>query len=115
MAKLTAALLVCFAVFGGSAVAQEQKPKILPLQAQCDSLDKMIQVVQEYDEELLFIGEGITFAFPTEQSYTGGMLFLVNQDTGTWSMLQMFGDGVSCLIFNGGKFEPYYGGKPVRR
>ena len=109
MAKLTAALFVLLAVFGGSASAQEQQPKILPLQAQCDSVDKMLPVMKQYNEELLFIGEGMTFSFGTGDPYRGGMMFYVNQDTGSWSMIQMFGDGVLCLLFNGGKFQPWMG------
>lgn len=110
MAKLTAALLVCFAVFGGSAVAQEQpKPKILPLQAQCDQAHKVINIVDQYSEELLFTGEAMTFGFGNGRTWKGGLMFFVNQDTGTWTAVQLFQDGIACMVMNGGKFDPFGG------
>lgn len=85
------------------------EPKILPLQAQCDSFIPMAKILSDYGEDLLFTGEGITIAFGVEQSYRGGMMFFVNQDTGTWTMFQLFQDGTACLLFNGADFEPFVG------
>ena len=65
--------------------------------------------MKKYKEELLFTGNGMTFSAKTGQPFRGGMMFFVNQDTGTWSMLQLFGDGMSCMIMNGRDFEPFAG------
>jgi hypothetical protein len=75
----------------------------------CDVLPKMMDVVKGYKEELLFMGEGMSFAAQSGKGFMGGMMFFTNQDTGTWSMLQLYGDGTACLVINGRGFVPYSG------
>ena len=77
----------------------------------CDVLPVMLEVIKGYNEELLFMGEGMSFAAPTGQGFMGGMMFFTNQATGTWSMLQLYGDGTACLVINGRNFAPYGGPK----
>jgi len=99
---------------GSLAQAQEskrpegEKPTIFT-RAPCDQLPNMINTIAKYKEDLLFIGDGMTFSAQTGRPNNGGMMFFVNQDTGTWSMLQLFADGMSCMIMNGRAFEPYTG------
>lgn len=96
-----------------TAVAQSKEPKgELPTiftRAPCDTLPNMVATVKKYDEKLLFTGSGMTFAAPTGQPYRGGLMFLVNQDTGSWTIFQLFGDGMACMIMNGKDFSPYTG------
>lgn len=108
MKKVVVAILLFF--LATIAVAQEQsdQPKILPLQAQCSFFTDMAETLGKYEEQLLFTGEGMSFGFGGTP-YRGGMMFFVNQDTGTWSVVQLFADGMACLVFNGSKFEPYVG------
>ena len=102
---------------GSIAQAQEsktpegEKPTIFT-RAPCDPLPNMIETIAKYKEDLLFIGDGMTFSAQTGRPNNGGMMFFVNQDTGTWSMLQLFADGMSCMIMNGKRFEPYTGPSP---
>ena len=77
----------------------------------CDVLPKMMDIIKSYKEDLLFTGEGMSFAASNGQGYMGGMAFFTNQETGTWSMLQLYGDGTACLVMNGRKFVPYSGPK----
>ena len=77
----------------------------------CDVLPKMMDVVKGYKEELLFMGEGMSFAAQSGKGFMGGMMFFTNQDTGTWSMLQLYRDGTACLVMNGRGFMPYSGPK----
>lgn len=115
MLKLAAACL--FLLLAAMTVAQAQEQQELPnnpmffTRSSCDNAPKMISVLSEkYGEELLFIGEGMTFDAKTGQPYTGGMMFLTNQDTGTFSVVQLFADGVGCMIMLGTNFTPYSGG-----
>ncbi len=85
--------------------------KIFIAKQPCDVLSKMIDVVKGYNEELLFLGEGMSFAAQSGKGFMGGMMFFTNQNTGTWSMLQVFGDGTGCLVMNGKDFAPYSGPK----
>ena len=77
----------------------------------CDAFQKMMDTVKDYKEDLLFLGEGMSFAAQSGQGFMGGMMFFTNQETGTWSMLQLFGDGTACLVMNGKDFAPYSGPK----
>jgi hypothetical protein len=72
---------------------------------------KMMEVIKGYKEELLFLGEGMSFAAQSGKGFMGGMMFFTNQDTNTWSMLQLYGDGTACLVMNGRGFVPYSGPK----
>ena len=107
MAGMTASL----AQAQESKTPEGEKPTIFT-RAPCDPLPNMIETIAKYKEDLLFIGDGMTFSAKTGQPHNGGMMFFVNQDTGTWSMLQLFADGMSCMIMNGKRFEPYTGPSP---
>lgn len=117
MLKLAAACLFLLLAAMTVAQAQEQQLPNNPMyftRSSCDNAPKMLGLLTEkYGEELLFIGEGITFDARTGQPFTGGMMFLTNQDTGTFSVVQVFADGVGCMIMNGREFTPY-GGGPIQ-
>jgi hypothetical protein len=83
--------------------------KIFVAKQPCDVLPKMMEVIKGYKEELLFLGEGMSFAAQSGKGFMGGMMFFTNQDTNTWSMLQLYGDGTACLVMNGRGFVPYSG------
>jgi hypothetical protein len=85
--------------------------KIFIAKQPCDVFQKMMYTVKDYEEDLLFLGEGMSFAAQSGKGFMGGMMFFTNQETGTWSMLQVFGDGTACLVMNGKDFAPYSGPK----
>jgi hypothetical protein len=101
--------------FIGSVVAAQEgaQPQQLPhllTRSACDIAPNMLTLIKErYGEDLLFMGEGMTFEARSGQAMNGGMMFFVNQETGTWSVLQLFGDGVACMLMNGRNFMPYGG------
>ena len=82
------------------------------LNVPCDKFDKMSKTVTKYKEELLFSATGLTFGGMQRLPYAGTMMFFVNQDTGSYTVLQLFKDGMACLIINGKNFEPYTGSQP---
>ena len=107
------ALALCIGSLSMSpALAQTQNTGKTCFEKQpCDVLSKMIDTVKDYKEDLLFLGEGMSFAAQSGQGFMGGMMFFTNQETGTWSMLQVYGDGTACLVINGRGFSPYSGPK----
>ena len=107
------ALALCIGSLSMSpALAQDQNTaKSFITKQPCDKLPKMLETVKQYEEDLLFLGQGMTFAARNSQGYMGGMMFFTNQETGTWSMLQLYGDGSACLVMNGNNFAPYSGPK----
>ncbi len=66
----------------------------------------------KYKEEMLFTGNAMQFSAATGQPYTGGMFFFTNQNTGSWTMLMVYGDGMACMVANGKQFAPYSGKQP---
>lgn len=119
--KILATLLLLF--LANTSLAQEnttplptptERPALF-MRAPCDPLPTMVETISKYKEELLFIGDGMTFSAQTGQPFNGGMMFFVNQETGTWSMLQLFADGMACMVMNGRKFQPYTGPSNVKK
>ena len=96
-------------------IAQAQtntQPKIFGTQQPCAPVMEMLKTPAKYGESMLFTGNGVQFSSADGLPYTSGAFFFVNQDTGTWTLLSIYGDGFACLIANGKGFEPYTGGQP---
>lgn len=111
MSRLLLACAVSISLLATTAFAQEQNQskRFITTQA-CDPVVKMSYVVMnKYGEQPLFQGEGIQFAAPTGQPYKSAMMFFVNQDSGTWSLISLYPDGTACMVANGRDFEPYSG------
>lgn len=101
---------------GSAALSQEQQgtqPQNSPMyftRSACDIAPVMMDLlVNKYREELLFTGNGMTFDARTGQPMKGGLFFFTNQDTGSFSVVQVFADGIGCMLMNGTNFTPYLG------
>ena len=103
------ALAFCLGLtFSFSANAQSTE-KFLYTRQSCDPFAKIIETMSgKYGEQPLFVGQGLQFGMQGE-TYTGGAMFLVNQDTGSWSLIHLYGDGTACVTAIGTNFEPYSG------
>ena len=111
MSRLILAFAVGISLLAPAAFAQEQNTtkRFITTQA-CDPVVKMSDLVMnKYGEKPLFQGEGIQFAAPAGQPYKSAMMFFVNQDSGTWSLVSLYRDGTGCMVANGRNFEPYSG------
>ena len=77
----------------------------------CDDYKKIVNyTMSEFGETALFKGIG----FPVYYDNNGVrgeteayMVFFVNQDTSTWSLIYVFGNGEACIMDTGAEFEPY--------
>jgi|11_taG_2_1085331.scaffolds.fasta_scaffold00291_10 hypothetical protein len=100
-----------------SASTQETMPqsndmKTFYTKQPCAPVAQMLRTPAKYGERMLFTGEGVQFSGQDGRPYNGGAFFFVNQDTGTWTLVSVYGDGMACLVANGKNFEPYTGGQP---
>lgn len=115
MSRYLLAFAVGISLFATTALAQSKEPQgekpTMFTRSPCDPLPKMVETIETYGEELLFTGNGMTFSAQTGQPFIGGMMFFVNQDKGTWSVVQLFKDGMACMVMNGRDFTPYTGPK----
>ena len=109
---LRLALALCLGI-STAAIAQEET-KYFHTKQECAPVEVMIDVVRNYGEEPLFTGQSLTFSIEG-QSFTGGSMFFVNQDTGTWTMLTMYRDGTACMSAVGTEFKPYVQGQVTNR
>lgn len=100
------ALAVVLGLSVNPAIAQEDTSKRFYTMQGCDQWEKMAAVTGKYNEEILFIGDIRQF-HQSGQPYNGGMLFSVNQDTGTWSLISLWPDGTACMVGSGENFSPY--------
>ena len=74
---------------------------------ECAPLPQMMgSVVNEWGETALFTGEIVQFS-TDGTPFRGGTMMFVNQDTGTWSLISLYGDGTACMAAVGTNFEPY--------
>ena len=92
--------------------AQDQQAKTFYTKQPCAPFAEMLKTPAKYGEKMLFTGTGLQFGVQGNQPFTGGMFFFTNQDTGTWTMLSVYGDGYACMVANGREFAPYVGGQP---
>ena len=86
-----------------SALAQDRS---FDARMPCNTVQFVAEQSVKYKEETLFNGKML------QQHASGQMVpsefaFTVNQDTGTWTIISLFPNGIACMVANGTDFEPY--------
>lgn len=108
MQKLLTLSLLCIT---STVSAQET-----PLKGQFDTVlncydpEYLFDISKEYGETALFTGIGFVPSFDGENqpsSLDGPVIFSVNQDSGTWSLIMISPTGHGCMVATGYEFEPY--------
>ena len=113
-------MIMVVAMFAISATAQENKALPPGMQKEnlptlfvrqpCKSFPEMVSLIESYGEKLLFTSDfNLVFHAQTGQPFTGGMMFYVNQESGQYSIVNVYADGMACLVGNGRNFNPYGG------
>ena len=72
----------------------------------CGPWQHVANRLKEYNEDILFTTDGIQISLQNK-SVKSGMLFQVNQDTSTWSLVSIYPDGIACVVATGTDFRPY--------
>lgn len=103
MHRLLLAFLLLFSV--QTAWAQDSNDKVLNTIQPCGDALSLFEMATRQGEKLLFSANGITL-LPTTQTVNHGAFFFVNQDTGNWTLINVFGDGTGCLGGAGKSFSP---------
>ena len=84
----------------------QQDTKYFYTRQECYPLPAFLDTITQYGEDALFSSSGLTF--DTDGTpYPGGVMFFVNQDTGTWTLGTLYPDGTVCITGVGTNFEPY--------
>ena len=104
---LLASLLLTASVSPALAQSIDNDKKYFFVRQECEPFEKMYQQVTErWGEQPLFIGQGLQIS-QTGEPITGGSMFFVNQDSGSWSLVTLYPDGTSCMTSAGTNFQPY--------
>lgn len=98
-------LLSLILIFVATSATAENKTYYT--QAMCEPYQVAAGLMADYNETILFTGDLLTFSAQSNDPAMGKMVFSTNQDTGTYSIIQLFPDGMACLIGSGFAFEPY--------
>jgi hypothetical protein len=78
----------------------------------CGPWEDVMNTPKKYKEGMLFSGNGTQFSASNGQLFQGGMFFFVNQETGSYSIINVYGDGMACMMQTGRDFKPYDGPQP---
>ena len=111
---ITILLLVIGLTAGSALLAQEQQPpqqkgkQFFTVQACDDPFTMTDLIINKYGEQPLFRGQGLQF-HRNGQAFASDMMYFVNQDSGTWSLISLYPDGTACMVANGRNFTPYSG------
>lgn len=104
------ALAFCLGlVYSVSANAQEtvDNRQWFMVKQECMPIKEFMElVVGRWGEQALFTGEGVTIGMD-DTPYNGGVMLLVNQTTGTWTLGTLYGNGTVCINAAGTEFAPY--------
>lgn len=105
-------LLALLSLLGSPALAQQlpqqNTDRFFITKQLCVPVLDAMTIANQYGEQLLFTGNAVTYD-TTDTPYMSGAFFFVNQDTGTWSIINVYGDGLACLVNLGSDFAPYTG------
>ena len=111
MFRLALAFVLGLNIVSSASAQQESQEKRFFTYQSCDNAVRMTNLVMnKYGEQALFQGTGLQFHL-SGQPYTSSMMFFVNQDTGSWSLISLYPDGTSCMVANGRDFTPWMGKK----
>ena len=109
---LTATIFVTTTFVSAQEKEPKKRPGEVPIAIPCDSRENIFPILKNNKESLLVNGTGILKSALNGLNYPSRFGLFVNQDTGAFSVLVMFRDGLTCLLFPGANFEAYTGEEP---
>lgn len=105
---LTAIIAGIIAMLPATVLSQEQNEKFFLTTQPCAPVIQMTNTIMNtYGEKPLHSGRGMQRSSSDNKEYWSSMMFFVNQDSGTWTLVSLYDDGTACLVANGGEFKPY--------
>ena len=81
----------------------------------CDTFINVVEIMEEDDEHLMFIGDTAIREASTGRFYKAGLYVWINLDTQTSSITIMFPDTTMCLLSSNTSFQTYQGDQPWDR
>ena len=103
-------LIVAILIGLPSTVLSQNTTWLYPQPIPCVPYRLALPILQDVQEELLFTTTSVQALidnFGETRTIPYKMLFFVNQTTGTYTAIQLYENGSSCLLSAGMQFEPY--------
>ena len=89
-------------------LSQEQETKFFLTTQPCAPVIQITDtIMNKYGEKPLHSGRGMQRSSSDSKEYWSSMMFFVNQDSGTWTLVSLYEDGTAWMVANGGEFKPY--------
>jgi hypothetical protein len=105
MLRSVLAFAIWISLLAPTAHAQEKQ---FIVSQPCDNVLSITEtIMNKYGEQPLFVAEGNQLSATTGEWYASSMMYFVNQDSGTWSLVSLYPDGTGCMVATGTRFEPY--------
>lgn len=99
-------LTLITALLGTPLLAQDvANPTFLSKQP-CAPMQEVAEIAMQSGETILFNGQ-ILNQHITGQMVKAEFVFTVNQDTGSWTLVSLYPNGIACMVGNGTHFVPY--------
>lgn len=105
-------LLIALAFIFTATIAHS---KDLVISLPCDTFVNVVEIMEEDDEHLMFIGDTAIREATTGRFYKAGLYVWMNLDTQTSSITIMFPDTTMCLLATNTSFHTYQGDQPWDR
>lgn len=96
---------IALALFLTSTTASAQD-FVFTSQQSCADYSTIIREIKDFGEEILFTGnmfQNHALVGPVWSEFA----FLVNQETGSWSIVTLLDEDIGCYVASGINFEPY--------
>ena len=87
-------------------IAEETNKKYFYTRQECYPAMEFMELVINWGELALFTATGMTMSYEGTP-FTGGSMFFVNQESGTWTLGTAYADGTVCINAAGTDFKPY--------
>lgn len=104
------AISLCLICVANITFAQEQEfevKKFFTVQ-DCAPVQYITRLaMNEFGEKPLFYGIGTQTAAETGEDIQSDMMLFVNQDSGSWSLVSRYQEGMGCIVAVGNQFTPY--------
>jgi hypothetical protein len=112
MFRLALAFVLGLNIVSFANAQDASKDKMFFVTQFCGPWEDVMDTPKKYKEGMLFSGTGVQFSTTNGQMFQGGMFFFVNQETGSYSIINVYADGMACMVQTGKDFAPYSGPQP---
>lgn len=100
MKKLIASILVCMPIVAFAETVEAPQVFWAQKPVQCGDPADIIKIPEAYDEKPMITGDGLA-VLPNGSGIPIKIIFGVNTETGTWTLIELNGENQACVLGSG--------------